>query len=153
MGPYPISLLSQPLKQWGKGTHLLMAATRLTGLISPACNRYIQYLLTGANPSVLNRHRRGLQPWRCWLATYHSPTFPTNCLHLPLRAPPDLQFNQVPTTKPMCLVSRTYGYQDIYRSQHLCLAIANDLSLVIGVAWIDRKVVIMQLGSSSTPVT
>jgi hypothetical protein len=41
----------------------------------------------------------------------------------------------------------------IYRSLHLRLAIANDLSLVIGVARIDRKVVVMQLGTSSTPIT
>jgi hypothetical protein len=34
-------------------------ATRLTGPISPACNQYVQYLLTGVNPSVLNRHRWG----------------------------------------------------------------------------------------------
>jgi hypothetical protein len=56
------------------------SAARLTGPISPVCDRYVQYLLTGANPSVLDRHRRGLQPWRCRLSTYHSPTFPTNCL-------------------------------------------------------------------------
>jgi hypothetical protein len=43
---------------------------QLTGSISPACDRYVQYLLVGANPSVLNRHRRRLQPWRCRLATY-----------------------------------------------------------------------------------
>jgi hypothetical protein len=43
---------------------------QFTGPISRACDRYVQYLLTGANPSVLNRHRRGLQPWRCWLTTY-----------------------------------------------------------------------------------
>jgi hypothetical protein len=34
--------------------------SRLTGPISPACDRYVQYLLVGANPSILNRHRRGL---------------------------------------------------------------------------------------------
>jgi hypothetical protein len=38
------------------------SATRLTGPISPVCDRYVQYLLTGVNPSVLNQHRRGLQP-------------------------------------------------------------------------------------------
>jgi hypothetical protein len=54
-----------------------------TGPISPACYQYVQYLLMGANPSVLNRHRQGLQPRRCWLATYHSPTFPTSCLPFP----------------------------------------------------------------------
>jgi hypothetical protein len=34
-------------------------AIRLTGPISPACYRYVQYLLAGANPSILNQHRRG----------------------------------------------------------------------------------------------
>jgi hypothetical protein len=75
---------------------------QLTGLISPACDRYVQYLLIGANPSVLNRHRWGLQLWRCRFATYHSPTFPTSCLHCPLMTPPGLPFNQVPSTKPNC---------------------------------------------------
>jgi hypothetical protein len=32
---------------------------QLTGHITIVCDRYIQYLLVGANPSVLNRHRRG----------------------------------------------------------------------------------------------
>jgi hypothetical protein len=36
--------------------------TRLTGPISPVCDWYVQYLLAGANRTVLNRHRRGLQP-------------------------------------------------------------------------------------------
>jgi hypothetical protein len=35
-------------------------------------------LARGANPSVLNWHRWGLQPWRCQLSTHHSPTFPTD---------------------------------------------------------------------------
>jgi hypothetical protein len=64
--------------------------TRLTGLISPVCDRYVQYLLAWANRMVLNWHRRVLQPWRCRLSTYHSPTFPTSCLPFPLVAPPDL---------------------------------------------------------------
>jgi hypothetical protein len=51
---------------------------QLTRPITPACDRYVQYLLTGGNPSVLNWHRRGLQPWRCRLSTHHSPTFPTD---------------------------------------------------------------------------
>jgi hypothetical protein len=37
-------------------------ATKLIRPISPVCNRYIQYLLTRANPSIYNRHMRGLQP-------------------------------------------------------------------------------------------
>jgi hypothetical protein len=33
----------------------------------------------------------------------------------------------------------------IYRSLHLCLAIANDLSLAIGFTRIDQKVILIQL--------
>jgi hypothetical protein len=43
-------------------------------------------------------------------------------------------------------VTWSFDHSAIYRSLHLCLAIANDLSLVIGVTRIDQKVVIMQLG-------
>jgi hypothetical protein len=56
--------------------------TRLIRPISPSCDRYVQYLLTGPNPSVLNRHRWRLQPWRCRLSTHHSPTFPTDGPHI-----------------------------------------------------------------------
>jgi hypothetical protein len=34
----------------------------------------------------------------------HSPTFPTSCVHFPIRAPPGLQFNQTLSTKPKCWV-------------------------------------------------
>jgi hypothetical protein len=67
---------------------------QLTGPISPACDRYVQYLLVGAHRTVLNRHRRGLQPWRCQLFTYHSPTFPTSCLPFPLVALPGLHLTK-----------------------------------------------------------
>jgi hypothetical protein len=59
----------------GKATLHWRQATRLTGPITPACDRYVQYLLAGVNPSVLNWHRRGLQPLRHRLSTYHSPAF------------------------------------------------------------------------------
>jgi hypothetical protein len=49
-------------------------------------------LAHGSNTSVLNRHRRGLQPWRCRFATSHSPTFPTDNPPLSTwRAPPGLR--------------------------------------------------------------
>jgi hypothetical protein len=136
-----------------------LQATRLTGPISPACDRYVQHLLAGANPSILNQHRWGLQPCRCRLAIYHSLTFPTSYLHFPLRAPPGLQFNQVPSTKPKCWVWEpmtamwSFGHATIYRSLHLCLTIANDSSLVTGVTRIYRKVVVMQLGINSSLIT
>jgi hypothetical protein len=89
----PPQFLSQP-SHWSsrfKPSICWWQAIRLTGSISPACDRYVQYLLAGANPSVLNRHSRGLQPWRCRLATSHSPTFPTDGLHFspkgPVRSP------------------------------------------------------------------
>jgi hypothetical protein len=66
-------------------------ATKLTGPISPTCDRYVQYLLTVTNPSTLNRHRRELQPWRRWLSRYHFLTFPTDSLPFsptsPVRSP------------------------------------------------------------------
>jgi hypothetical protein len=73
---------------------------QLTRPISSACDRYVQNLLMGANRTVLNRHRRGLQHWRCRLATYPLPTFPSSCPHFPLMVPSGLQFNQVPAIKP-----------------------------------------------------
>jgi hypothetical protein len=47
----------------------------------------------------------------------------------------------------------SFDHLAIYCSLHLCLAIANDLSLLIGVARIDRKVIIMQLGINPTLIT
>jgi hypothetical protein len=94
-------------RQWSNEKKLSFCwhlTTRPTGPISPACDRYVQYLLVRVNPSVLNRHRWEIQPWRCRLATYHSPTFPTSCLYFLLRALLGLQFNQVPSTKPKCWV-------------------------------------------------
>jgi hypothetical protein len=96
VGTYPTSLPSQPMKQGRKSSSCRWRTTRFTGLISPACDQYVQYLLTGVNPSVLNRHKRGLQPWRYRLSTYHSLTFPTSCLPFPLKAPPDLRLSTQP---------------------------------------------------------
>jgi hypothetical protein len=51
--------------QWSRGrkpSSWRWPTTRFTGPISPTCDRYVQYLLMGANRTVLNRHRRGLQP-------------------------------------------------------------------------------------------
>jgi hypothetical protein len=69
-------------------------ATRLTSPISPTCDWYIQYLLVWANRTVVNRHRRGLEPWRCRLSMYHSPTFPISCLPFPLVAPSGLHLTK-----------------------------------------------------------
>jgi hypothetical protein len=79
MGPYPVSLSHIAIEAVGKSQVLVgNKLHRFTGLISSACNQYVQYLLTGTNHSVLNRKRLGLQPWRCWLSTSHSLPFPTD---------------------------------------------------------------------------
>jgi hypothetical protein len=47
----------------------------------------------------------------------------------------------------------SFDHSIIYSSLHLCLTIANDLSLVVGIAMIDRKVIVMLLGINPTPIT
>jgi hypothetical protein len=93
-GLYPASFPQQPKSSGEKSNFCWQPTTRLTRPISPAYDRYVQYLLAGANRMVLNRHKRVLQPWRCWFSTYHSPTFPTSYLPFPLMAPPDLHLTQ-----------------------------------------------------------
>jgi hypothetical protein len=111
---------------------------QLTGPISPACDRCVQYLLTGANWMVLNWHSRGLQPWSASLPHIHSLTFPTSCLHFPLKAPPGLHFNQVLainqglSIKEPTAATWSFDHSAIYRSLYLRLAITNDLSLAEG---------------------
>jgi hypothetical protein len=65
---------------------------QLTGPISPACDRYVQYLLAGVNRTVLNRHRRGIQPWRCRLATYPLPGLPNQLSPLSPNGPDRFPF-------------------------------------------------------------
>jgi hypothetical protein len=86
-GPYQFLSWDSHWSSGGKATICWRHATRLTGPISPTCDRYVQYLLVGANPLVLNRHRQELQSWRCQLFTYHSPIFPTSGLHFPPKGP------------------------------------------------------------------
>jgi hypothetical protein len=93
-GPYPASLPQQPKSSGEKSSSRWQPTTRLIGFISLACDRYIQYLLAGANRTVLNRHRRGLQSWRCRFSAYHSSTFLASCLPFPLVAPPGLHLTQ-----------------------------------------------------------
>jgi hypothetical protein len=71
----------------GKTTLCWWQTTRLTGPITPSCDWYVQYLLAGANPLVINWHRWRLQSWRCRLSTYHSLTVPTDGLHFSPKGP------------------------------------------------------------------
>jgi hypothetical protein len=85
--PYLVFLPSQPMKQWRKPNIHQQQATKFIGTISLACDQYVQYLLIGANRTVLNRHRRGLQPWRCRLATYPLPDLPNQLSPLSTSGP------------------------------------------------------------------
>jgi hypothetical protein len=117
------------------------------------CDRYVQYLLTVANPSVLNRHRWGLQTLE--VSAFHTPL-----IDLPnrrsssfyLRAPSGLQIiknlPQIPMFKFKGFMAATWSFDHstIHCSLQLCLVIANDLSLAIGSLMIDQKVILIQLG-------
>jgi hypothetical protein len=99
-GPYPVSLPNQPIKQWRKSNTYQQQTTRFTRPISPACDRYIQYLLMGATERSLTDTGGGYNLEGVGLPHIHSPTFTTSCLFFPLVAPPSLHFNQAPAFKP-----------------------------------------------------
>jgi hypothetical protein len=82
-------------EQWGKVNSCWQLTIRLIGPISPACDRYVQYLLAGGNRTVLNRHRRGLQPSKCRLATYPLPDLPNQLSPLSPNGLARSPFNQL----------------------------------------------------------
>jgi hypothetical protein len=120
---------------------------QLTGAISPACDRYIRYLLMGTNPSVLNRYRRGLPHRNLKIATSLSPSFHSECsTGLPnwpclvsILSDIKHRFQGLSLKGPMA-ATWSSDHSVIYRNLHLCLAIANGLSLAIVSSRIDRNV-------------
>jgi hypothetical protein len=95
VGPYPASLPSQLMKQWGQSQASING--QLLGFLGP----YHQYAIgifntcsRGPTERSLTDTCEGLQPWRCRLSTYHSSTFPTNYLPFPLVAPPGLHLTK-----------------------------------------------------------
>jgi hypothetical protein len=98
-------ILSPSRQPWSRGERFQLSdytATSAYWAHIPACDRYVQCLLAVANPSVLNRHRWGLQPLTCWLSTYHSLTFPTDGLHFPPKGPARSQVKQA-QHKPLAI--------------------------------------------------
>jgi hypothetical protein len=88
--PWVCSQFLSQANQWSRRLNpsfYRYQAIRLTGPISLACDRYVQYMLVGAKSSVINRHKWRLQSWRCQLSTCHSPTFTTSCLPFPPKSP------------------------------------------------------------------
>jgi hypothetical protein len=80
--PWVCTQFFSEANQWSnrlKPSFCRWQSTRLTEPISPACDRYVQYLLTGINPSVLKWYRRGLPHRNLRIATTLSPLFPSEC--------------------------------------------------------------------------
>jgi hypothetical protein len=104
VGPYSASLPQQTMEQWGKSSFCWQPTTRLTGPISPTCDRYVQYLLTGPTHRFLTDIGGGYNLGGASLPhTTPRPSQPVvSTFHL--RAPPSLQFNQVPSIKSKCWV-------------------------------------------------
>jgi hypothetical protein len=100
-GPYPASLLSQPMKQWGQSQASING--RLLGLLDP----YHQHVTGTFNTCSRGPTHRSLTD-TCvgynlgGVGFPHTTSRPSQLVVSPfhLRAPPDLQFNQVLTTKP-----------------------------------------------------
>jgi hypothetical protein len=91
--------LSQ-INQWSsrlKPNFYRWQATRLTGSISSACDWFVQYLLTGTNPLVLNWHRRGLPYRNLRITTALSPPFSSECSTNPPKWP-----------RPVSILSNNY---------------------------------------------
>jgi hypothetical protein len=144
MGMYLVSLLSQPMKQWGQSQ--LSIDSRLLGLLDPY-HRHVIGMLNTCSRGPSHRfltdtgigYNLGGVGFPHTTPRYSQPTVST--FHL--RAPPGLQFNQVLSTKLEFEFNEPISA--IYSGLQLRLAIANDLSLAIGSLRIDRKVILMQL--------
>jgi hypothetical protein len=115
---------------------------RLLGLLGPYHRHAIGTFNTcsrGSTDRFLTDTGGGYNLGGADLSRTHSPTFPNSYLHFPLRAPPGLHFNQVSVIKPKVLSFKepmttmwSFDHSTIYRILHLHLAIANNLSLVMG---------------------
>jgi hypothetical protein len=89
----------------------------------------------GYNLEGVNLSHTTSRPSQLTISTFH------------LRALPDLQFNHKPSIKPKfkfnepMVFTWSSNHSVIYRSLHICLAIANDLFVAIGPTKIDRKII------------
>jgi hypothetical protein len=128
------------MKQWGQSQASIN--NRLLGLLSP----YHQHTTDTFNTCSRGPTHRSLTDTgggyklggASFPDTTPQPSQPdVSPFHL--RIPSGLQFNQVLTTKPKFLSFKEhmaatwfFDHLAIYRSLHLCLAVANDLSLLMG---------------------
>jgi hypothetical protein len=84
--------------------------------ILPACDRYVQYLHTGTNPSVLNRHRRGLPHRNLGIAIALSLPFPSECSTGPPNWPrPVSSLSKIYQLNQSLSFKETYGRHVVFR--------------------------------------
>jgi hypothetical protein len=95
MGLYSVSLLRQPMKQWRKPNIHQQQATRFTRPISPACDRYVQYLLMGPTERSLTDIGGGYNLEVTGSPHTHSLTLSICCLSFPLVALPGLHLTKL----------------------------------------------------------
>jgi hypothetical protein len=103
-------------------------------------------------PSVLNRHRRGLPHRNLIITIALAPPFPSECSTGPHNWPhpvsilSDINHRfQGSSLKGYMATTWSFDHSIIYRNLHLCLCIANGLSLAIGSTRVDWKVSLLQL--------
>jgi hypothetical protein len=115
VGPYPVSLLSQPMKQWREPNICRQQATRLIGSISLACDQYVQYLLTGSTHRSLIDTGGGYSHKDVGFP--HTTPRPSQPMVSPfhLRVPPGLQFNQLLPSKPKFEFKESYGRYVVFQ--------------------------------------
>jgi hypothetical protein len=129
----------------GKATLCWWQATRLNGSIYQHAIGTFNTCSWGSTHWSLTNIGRGYNP-ECADFPYHTPWSSQPAVStFHQRAPPDLQFNQLPPTKPKfkfkepMAVTESSDHSVIYQDLHLRLANANDLSLAIGITRIDWK--------------
>jgi hypothetical protein len=152
-------LIPPPSRQpWSRGERF-RASDYTATLVYWAHITSIQYLLTGTNPSVLNRHRWGLPHRNHKITALLSPPFPSEGSTGPPNWPrlisilSDINHRfQGSSLKGLVAATWSSNHSAIYRNLYLHLAITNDLSLAIGSSRIDRKVTLMHLDINSTPI-
>jgi hypothetical protein len=121
-------LIPPPFQQpWSRGEVLIKWLHNYIGLLgSYTSMRSVRSILAhGDNPSVINWHRRRLQPCRVGF-THHTPQlFQPMISAFHLRAPPGLQFNQVLPINPRfkfkeCMTTMWFfDYSATYRDLNL----------------------------------
>jgi hypothetical protein len=138
LGALILPPMRQPWSRWRVFDPMVTHLLQLTGPISSACDRYVQYLLAGPTHRSLtdigggyNLGGAGLphttpRPSQPAVSTFPYWPCPVSSLtkfH---------QINQSVECKYPMASTWSSDHLAIYRSLHICLAIENDLSLVIG---------------------